>query len=477
MLENPNQIFGNNAAGIQKSNSRLKVVLGGFLLIGVFASLLTFGGNKEASTELLKSTVTGTTPIITAVSPTSGQVGSSVYITGRNFSSVATQNLVKFGDATATVKAVGYAEDNVMRIVAVVPNLAPNQGYDITLKNQDGTAISDTQFTVNAGEVAIPSITRFEPTSGYPGDRIYIYGDNFSPIASENTIQLETENGNGIIVNRAEFVHVGNSLALKFAIPEGAITGRIHLTVNGIEAESETNLDVLTEAPENPVVETPTVETTPTPTDTNTTTPETTTTPAVDTTSLIIETPVENTTTPAATTTEATPTLPAASTEAGNTPQNLQINSDATGWRLTWEKPTVEAAYTYNVYYSTKSGSYLHRFSVDSVTTTPLGNNFAANQRYYLVVTAVDASGNESNASNEVSFVFDGIRSAVAAFTPVETPAIAEMHAAAETPAVSVEAPKLSEEGPAETLLISGIIAALFSGWFFRKKVFAKTRC
>ena len=50
------------------------------------------------------------------------------------------------------------------------------------------------------------------------------------------------------------------------------------------------------------------------------------------------------------------------------------------------------------------------------------------------------------------------------------------MHAAADTPIATVEAPKLSEEGPAETLLISGILTALFSGWFFRKKVFAKQR-
>ena len=163
------------------------------------------------------------------------------------------------------------------------------------------------------------------------------------------------------------------------------------------------------QAPENPVVETPAAEVIPS--DTISENPTDTTTPAVETTSLITETP--------ATTPEAPITT---SVDTGNIPQNLQETSDATGWRLTWEKPSVEAAYTYNVYYSTRSGSYLHRFSVDSVTTTPLGNNFSANQRYYLVVTAVDAEGNESNPSNEVSFVFDGIRNTtVAAFTPVET--------------------------------------------------------
>ncbi|MDD3066520.1 MAG: IPT/TIG domain-containing protein [Candidatus Gracilibacteria bacterium] len=460
MLENQNQIFGSKLT--RAVNPRLKVILGGFLLVGVFASLLAFSSGKESSTELLKSSVTGTTPVITSVSPTDGEIGSSVYITGKNFSEVATQNLVKFGDATATVKAVGYAGDDIMRIVAVVPNLTPNQSYDITVKNQNGTAISDAQFEVSASEVAIPSITRFTPTSGYAGDKIYIYGDNLAANAEENKIELDTENGNGIIVNHPEFVHIEGNLALKFAIPEGAITGKIHLTVNGVAAESVTNLEVLIQAPENPVVETPAAEVIPS--DTISENPTDTTTPAVETTSLITETP--------ATTPEAPITT---SVDTGNIPQNLQETSDATGWRLTWEKPSLEAAYTYNVYYSTRSGSYLHRFSVDSVTTTPLGNNFSANQHYYLVVTAVDTDGNESNPSNEVSFVFNGIRNTtVAAFTPMETPTVAEMHAAADTPIVTVEAPKLSEEGPAETLLISGILAALFSGWFFRRKIWAK---
>lgn len=435
-------------------NPRLKTILGGCLLIGIFVSIFSLSGEEKISANLLRSEATGTIPLIQSISPTSGEIGSSVYITGKNFSDVTTQNLVKFGDQTAVVKTVGYAGEDTMRIIAIVPNLLTGQSYEVTVRNQGGTAIGDAKFEVTAGEVKIPSITRFEPTNGYAGDKVYLFGDNFSAEAVGNVIELETENGNGVRASKAEIVHVENSTALKFTIPEGAITGKIYLTVGGVKTESTTNLEILTEAPvvENPPAATPEIPTAnPTEVTPGSITPATT------------EAPI------------ATPENPAVTPiDLGNIPQNLQLTSDAAGYRLTWEKPVTEASYTYKIYYSTRSGSYLHRFEVGSVTTTPVGNNLSLNQRYFFAATAMDEAGNESNPSNEVSFVFDGSKTlAVAAFAQ---PTISEeLHPAAEfISAIEAPAPRLSEEGPAETLLIASFIATLASGWFFRKKIFAK---
>ena len=80
-------------------------------------------------------------------------------------------------------------------------------------------------------------------------------------------------------------------------------------------------------------------------------------------------------------------------------------NSSAT---LSWDAPTTNTDGTeltdlagYKVYYGTSSGVYDNVIDVAEGTTYTLTNISPAT--YYLVVTAYDEGGNESDYSNEVS--------------------------------------------------------------------------
>jgi len=59
----------------------------------------------------------------------------------------------------------------------------------------------------------------------------------------------------------------------------------------------------------------------------------------------------------------------------------------------------------YRVYQSTSSGSLgsLVKNNIPPSTTTYQATNLASGITYYFIVTAIDASGNESSASNQIS--------------------------------------------------------------------------
>jgi hypothetical protein len=134
----------------------------------------------------------------------------------------------------------------------------------------------------------------------------------------------------------------------------------------------------------------------------------------------------------------------------------ITINQQSNGIQLTWDKPKNTIIANYNIYYGSQSKNYIH--SITTNNATALIKNLAKGKMYFFQVRAIDTLGNESATSNEVSAIF----------SPTQAPQITEpiFHPASPKP------PILSEEGPAETLLISLIIACLFS-IFAWKKLFA----
>jgi hypothetical protein len=76
---------------------------------------------------------------------------------------------------------------------------------------------------------------------------------------------------------------------------------------------------------------------------------------------------------------------------------------------LAWDAPTTKADGSplsdlkgYWIYYGTSTGVYTERTYAGNVTTYTL-TGLTPGQTYYIAVTAIDASDNESNLSNEVS--------------------------------------------------------------------------
>jgi hypothetical protein len=139
---------------------------------------------NSQSTMISSTTASPKLPSITSFTPTSGGSGSSITISGTNFTGV-TQ--VIFG----TVSAASYAVNSDNSITAVVPNLGnSNAEAAVTVVTAGGMAISNGNFAYTASEqepiltsntsAGIPNIVSFTPTSGAPGIAITILGSGFT---------------------------------------------------------------------------------------------------------------------------------------------------------------------------------------------------------------------------------------------------------------------------------------------------------
>ncbi|MCB0633418.1 MAG: DUF3500 domain-containing protein [Saprospiraceae bacterium] len=100
-------------------------------------------GDESASStdDFTVTEITSTAPTITDFTPTSGSVGTTVTITGTNFSTTASENTVSFNGTEATVSAA-----TATTLTVTVPDGATS-GY-ITVTVDGSTATSESEFTV-----------------------------------------------------------------------------------------------------------------------------------------------------------------------------------------------------------------------------------------------------------------------------------------------------------------------------------------
>lgn len=152
-------------------------------------------------------------PTIEEISPTSGEVGSTVTITGTNFSPKATENTVSFNGTFATVNA-----STITTIATLVPDGTTSGPIKISVQ---GKTVIGPVFTVN--QPPMPSITSIAPISGTVGTEVTIIGTNFSTTASENIVSF---NGTQSTVT----VSTGTSITT--TVPIGATSGTVSVVVN-----------------------------------------------------------------------------------------------------------------------------------------------------------------------------------------------------------------------------------------------------
>jgi hypothetical protein len=167
-----------------------------------------------------------TGPSITSLSPTSGLVGTAVTITGTNFGS--TQGTVTFNGTTATP-----TNWNATSIAVTVPSSATTGNVVVTV---GGIASNGASFTVNT---PAPNITGINPTSGLVGTAVTITGTNFGSTQGTSTVTF-----NGTKGTPANW----NATSIAVAVPSGATTGNVVVTVSGIASNGVT-FTVSTPAP------------------------------------------------------------------------------------------------------------------------------------------------------------------------------------------------------------------------------------
>jgi gliding motility-associated-like protein len=166
---------------------------------------VTVGGNT--ATSATNFTVTAPLPTITSFTPASGPIGTTVTITGTNFSSTPANNTVKFNGTTAVASA-----STTTSITTTVPVGATTGTITVTVGGN--TATSATNFTVTAA----PTIT----FTTQPEDQVICAGTNttLSVVASGDTnLQYRWQ------IDNAGFVDLANN-----SIYSGVNTGTLTIT-------------------------------------------------------------------------------------------------------------------------------------------------------------------------------------------------------------------------------------------------------
>ncbi|MFO0508167.1 MAG: FG-GAP-like repeat-containing protein, partial [bacterium] len=166
-------------------------------------------------------------PTVTSFTPAVGPIGTSVTITGINFSPVTAENVVRFfNNRIATVTA-----STTTSLTVTVP--AGTTTGRISVATNCSTVTSATDFTI--GTVVLPTIASFTPASGPVGTTVTITGTNFSTTAANNTVLF---NGTTAVVTAS------TATSITTTVPVDATTGLISVTLSGNTAVSATTFTV-----------------------------------------------------------------------------------------------------------------------------------------------------------------------------------------------------------------------------------------
>jgi len=184
--------------------------------------------SQTASVEhdvIVSSTVVVTSlPTITSFTPASGPTGTSVTISGTNFTGATA---VLFNSVSAS-----FTVSSATAIQATVPTGATTG--PLTVTTPGGTATSASSFTVSSTVTTAtpPTITGFTPTSGPTGNSVTISGTGFTGATAVRF--------NGV---SATFT-VSSATAIQATVPAGATTGPLSLTTPGGTATSASSFTV-----------------------------------------------------------------------------------------------------------------------------------------------------------------------------------------------------------------------------------------
>jgi hypothetical protein len=159
-------------------------------------------------------------PLISAFTPTHGNVGTSVAIAGSGFTGTSA---VRFNGAAAAFTVTSDAA-----ITATVPAAASTGKIAVVVSGK--VSKSSSPFYV------VPTISGFSPTSGRIGTSVAITGTGFT-----NATKV-------LLAGVAATYSVASPTKINAIVPSGATTGKITVRTAGGSATSTTNFTILTSA-------------------------------------------------------------------------------------------------------------------------------------------------------------------------------------------------------------------------------------
>ena len=197
-----------------------------------FASVVT-----KSKSEVKDPTPVADKPTIESISPIKGRAGDVVTINGVNYSTTIADNIVKFNGTNAEVVTATATKLTVK---------APTQGSTgaISVKVKNSEVATGPVFNY----IGAATFTSFAPAAAKVGDTIIITGTNFSTMLADNVVHFSGPQNNvftGTVIAATE-------TQLKVTVPQGAVTGKIYLTVNsGLKLTSATDFTLITPSTTN----------------------------------------------------------------------------------------------------------------------------------------------------------------------------------------------------------------------------------
>ncbi len=161
------------------------------------------------------------TPKVTSFTPPNGPIGTSVTISGSNFTGATA---IKFHGVASTAFKVQSAGS----IKTTVPKGATTGTISVTTPG--GTATSSASFIV----IPAPTITSLTPASGQIGTPVTITGTNFTGATAVKF------NGNSVTS-----FHVVSATSITTTVPAGETTGKVAVTTPGGTATSSGTFTVM----------------------------------------------------------------------------------------------------------------------------------------------------------------------------------------------------------------------------------------
>ncbi len=159
-------------------------------------------------------------PTITSFTPSSGQIGSEVTITGMNFTGAT--------EVTFRAYHASYTVINDTTIIAYVPVQSTTGKVAVT--TPAGHTLSDIEFTVVEGT----KITSFTPTSGIAGQSVVITGLQFNVVTGVN-----------FNIYPAQSYTINSDTQITAVVPANATTGKINLDIPHASKSSPATFTVL----------------------------------------------------------------------------------------------------------------------------------------------------------------------------------------------------------------------------------------
>lgn len=192
-------------------------------------------GSRADGTSLPPGPPPGTLAI-TALNPTSGNVGTAVRLTGTGFAALAQQNLVRFNGVQATVSAVNVTNPAANTLDCVVPQGATTGPVTIMVGTTSATGpIFTVGGTPPSGQA--PTIFFVLPSSGRSFFPVSITGKDFgqSPIVTFNGVPAIT------ILNFSirNIPLIGTVQEMVVLVPPGASTGPLIVHNGALQSNSK----------------------------------------------------------------------------------------------------------------------------------------------------------------------------------------------------------------------------------------------